>query len=347
MSWYIRKIKPDEKESFIEFLAAWVTNVPVRERFRWLYEGNPHGKGEIWLAVDRETEKIAACTAIFPKKMRINGVPVLGCTGGDTYVDPQWRRKGIAVALHKTTLAEMKEVGIHVHYGFPLADNFQAKLKAGALHPGHFSTAVLHLSIHPLLKKMKLDHLIPGSLQKVLDAIMVRSMGILPSRLSENSYTIGQITSFDGEFETAEKEISSSSYASCVRDVQYMKWRFFENPFRRYTILGCNEMNGSFRGYVALESAGATTVIGDLFAYPEEKIVTYLLQAAVKFAVSRGSRSIVVMMNPEEAFGRQLLHFGFRHSHENHLPLIILTELADSNLGNLKNWHLTAADLDV
>ena len=347
MPWYIRKIKTGEEEAFVSFLSAWVTNVPVEERFRWLYEGNPHGKGEIWLAVDKKTEKIAACTAIFPKKIRINGSMVLGCVGGDTYVAPQWRRQGIAAALHRATAVEMMDVGIELHYGFPLADNFQAKLKAGARHPGHFTTAALYLSSQPLLKKMKLACVIPSSLQRVLDATMVRAMGLLPSSVYENGYHTEHMTSFDTTFEAVEEEITSSFAICCVRDLPYLKWRFFENPFNKYSILGLKDKGGALRGYVALEVVGNATVISDLFCLLEETTVGSLLRAAVKFAVSHGSQSIVTMVNPEEPLGKYLLRFGFRPSHVNQLPLIVLTALDCATVNDLKNWHITAGYLDV
>lgn len=251
MSWYIRKMKTEESAAFIAFLSAWVKDVPVAERYRWLYQGNPHGKAQIWLAVDDKTEEIVACKACFPKRMRLNGKVLLGCVGGDMYVDPQWRRKGIAAALHLRTKMEMKDLGISLQYGFPLPENFGADLKTGARHPGNFFSAGLHLSSQPLLRKVKLGRLIPQKLQRVLDLAMVRVLGLVPTRATEKRCIIRQITSFDHTFEAVEEEISSSFSICCVHDMSYLQWRFFENPFKTCTVLGLEGIDGKLRGYGA------------------------------------------------------------------------------------------------
>jgi GNAT superfamily N-acetyltransferase len=319
----------------------------VSDRYRWLYQGNPHGKGEVWLALDKTTEEIVACTAIFPKKLRINGEMVLGCVGGDTYVDPRWRRKGIAAALHRTTANEMKDVGIQLHYGFPLAENFQAKLKAGAIHPGYFFTASLPLSSRPLLKKAKLDAFVPESLQMVMDKAMLRFRGLLTSTSDKSVYNARRISAFDGSFETLENEIASSFPICCVRGLPYLKWRFIENPMKQCTVLGLEDMDGHLCGYAALEKVGRAIVVGDLFVPPKVERVNAILRMVVEFAVSQDAKSIVIMMNPEELLGKRLLSFGFRLLRESRFPMIVLTDRADSGLDEIRNWHITAADLDV
>ena len=67
----------------------------------------------------------------------------------------------------------------------------------------------------------------------------------------------------------------------------------------------------------------------------------------VEFAVSQDAKSIVIMMNPEEFLGKRLLSFGFRLLRESRFPMIVLTDRADSGLDEIRNWHITAADLDV
>lgn len=347
MPWYIRKIKPGEEEAFVRFLSAWVTDVPVTDRYRWLYERNPHGKAEIWLAVDKKTEEIAACTAIFPKRLRVDGGLVLGCVGGDTYVDPRWRRNGIAAALHRTTATEMKNVGIELHYGFPLPDNFQAKLKAGALHPGYFFTASLPLSIRPILRKARVASFFPKGIQATLDSFMVRTRGLLPSAADKDRYTVRPVLAFNGDFETLEKDVTPSFPICCVRDLPYLQWRFFENPMKHYAVLGLRDMDGRLQGYAAIERVGEAVVIGDLFVSPSEERVNPLLRAVVEAAVIHGAKSVVTMVNPEEPLGGIVIRFGFRLLRENRFPMIVLTERTDHGVKDIGNWHITAADLDV
>jgi hypothetical protein len=72
-----------------------------------------------------------------------------------------------------------------------------------------------------------------------------------------------------------------------------------------------------------------------------------MLSTVVEYAVSHDAKSVVTMINPEEPMGESFLRFGFRLLRESRFPMIVLTDRADSGLDEIRNWHITAADLDV
>ena len=136
-TWYIRPIRAEDTEAFLSFLSAWVTNVSLKDRYRWIYQDNPHGKALTWLAVTSQDNKIVGCASVFPRKMWLNGHVETGSAGGDTYVDPMWRRKGIAEALHRASCKRHARKWSHaLQYGFPLRENLRAIRKAGRVPSG-------------------------------------------------------------------------------------------------------------------------------------------------------------------------------------------------------------------
>ena len=68
---------------------------PVESRYLWIYENNPHGGAASWVAEDSTSAQVIACTSCFPRRLFVAETEVLGCVGGDTFVHPDWRQRGI------------------------------------------------------------------------------------------------------------------------------------------------------------------------------------------------------------------------------------------------------------
>src|SRR5436853_7310900 len=86
-----------EIRSVIEEL---IPGTDVDRRLAWMYDANPAGRAITWLAIDDATGAVAGATSYFPFAMSIAGEPMRGALGGDGYVRPAFRRRGIASALH-------------------------------------------------------------------------------------------------------------------------------------------------------------------------------------------------------------------------------------------------------
>ncbi|MGD0664054.1 MAG: GNAT family N-acetyltransferase [Syntrophorhabdales bacterium] len=348
-TWYIRPIRAEDTEAFLPFLSAWVTNVSLKDRYRWMYQDNPHGKALTWLAVTSQDSKIVGCASVFPRKMWLNGHVETGSAGGDTYVDPLWRRKGIAEALHRASSKGMRENGVMLQYGFPLRENLKAKCKAGACLPGDFVSARCFLSIRPFVKKVKLDRLLPGKLLDLLDRVFLKVTNREISSSDESHYVVREVDTFDERFEAFSEELSSSFKICCVRDSSYLRWRFLNNPFRKYVLLEVTrKRDGRLYGFAAVEVSGDIGLMSEFFVRPESDAVKALLLGAMRFAVSRSLRSLwFELINPTGPFVRDLARSGFKLNYSDQKTLDVMGDYKRDALTDLRNWHLTLSDLDV
>jgi ribosomal protein S18 acetylase RimI-like enzyme len=347
VTWYIRRMQSDDIESFLDFLSNWVQD-GLRDRYRWIYQNNPHGKALTWLAINKNSNGIIGCTSIFPKKLSVHNRFVPGSVGGDTYVDPQYRRQGIAQTLHKVSRVDMRDNGIRLLYGFLDAENLGAFRKAGAYLPGSFVTARLFLSTKAVIRKAKLTWLLPEPLISISDRVYRRIVGIdtLQSRLVE--YTVSEFSGFDDSFETLSGEIASSVEICCVRDIPYLRWRFLDHPSKHYKLLYARRKdNDKVAGFAAVEISDNTAQISDIFGRTDDGSFEALLIALINFCLSKSLQKIWLMVNPSGLHCRILLSLGFRLDHSDLKALGVLGDTENDTIENLGNWYLTAADLDI
>src|SRR4051812_17876686 len=105
-----RIVRAEERDrpTVLALLAEHTPGADVARRHEWLYESNPHGAAVTFLAFD-EGGTPMGLTSLFPRRVVVKGEVRLGSIGGDGYVRPAFRRRGVATALHRACLALMQE----------------------------------------------------------------------------------------------------------------------------------------------------------------------------------------------------------------------------------------------
>jgi hypothetical protein len=342
----IRQMGRADEEGFLLFLSAWIPT-GLMERYQWIYKNNPHGRALTWLAIDQNSKKIAGCTSVFPKKLMLCNHPVIGSVGGDTYVAPTYRRQGIAKSLYQVSLADMRDSGIRLQFGFPLADNLAAFRKAGAYLPGSFATAKLFLSTRPLFRKIGLERLWPEALANVTDKVFLKFTGTMAVRAICSEYAIERFLDFDDSFGAQFGAVSPGDIW-CVRDTAYLRWRFLNDPVNQYALLRASRKdNGGFAGFMAMQMCGHTLQVCDLFASKEDGSFEALVVAAIDFGLSNFMESVALMVNPLGSHWPLLESLGFRLDCSDLKPLEVLGDKNGDRIDKLGSWYLTTCDLDV
>jgi GNAT superfamily N-acetyltransferase len=150
MTYTVRRALPSERPELESLLAELMPGQDVAQRIDWIHHGNPHGKAIVWFAVDNASGKIAGCTTYFPREIVAEGKIVKAALGGDCWVRPAFRRRGIAQALHARGRAEMPDEGMEVMYGTPTKANESPLLANGAKNIGYVARFVRLLEVDRL-----------------------------------------------------------------------------------------------------------------------------------------------------------------------------------------------------
>src|SRR5262245_32410123 len=99
MPFSVRRATPSDRHLIKRTIAEYLPTVDPTRRYDWLYLGNPHGTALTWLATDDASGELAGLTSFFPRRMIVDGVEACGALGGDGYVRPAFRRRGVGGLL--------------------------------------------------------------------------------------------------------------------------------------------------------------------------------------------------------------------------------------------------------
>jgi GNAT superfamily N-acetyltransferase len=219
-------------------------------RLSWLYDRNPGGRALTWLAHDHG--QLAGCTSYFPFQLHLDGVRVRGALGGDGYVRPQYRRRGLGGLLHAVARGAMRDHGIACMYGAPGERSVTALKHGGSCEVGHVVRYVRSLRRSSLRGRI---------LERVIQRLLSPPRF---ARLAPMEYR-------DDRVDTVWNAAAATIRLGAVRDAAFYTWRFIEAPSHReqpYVIVGDRGPIGA----CALERlhGGQKLRIVDLIAIPRE-----------------------------------------------------------------------------
>lgn len=310
----IERADARHQQDVLCLLAEHLPGSDVARRYAWLYEQNPHGRALTVIARDERSSEPLGITSVFPRRMYVAGRPIMGSVGGDGYVRPSARRRGIATALHRAALVAMRTSGVDAMVGPPEPHNLRALERAGARVVTQVRRYVRPRLVQALLSPM--------------DRIAARGDRLDP--------VIGIDRRVDAIFERA----LDDRIVTPARDAAHCAFRFAESPAgaqRAFIVM----LRDKPSGLCVLERRGGDVAILDLFA-PASDFGDVLRAVIVK----SDARSLAMQLNERGPHAEHLERFGFVprtdkpfqvHAHEG----------ADPALFDATRWFYTWADGDL
>ncbi len=347
MEWKIRRLEARDEAAFVPFLGNWITEQPVAVHFDWLYRGNPHGNAITWIVVLGGEDRIVGCTSAFPRRMRLDGESILGCFGGDAFVDPDFRRRGIAQSLHEYCATDMRRLEIECLYGFPVPANFRAFERAGALGPCDFHRFWLPLNAERIVRSLHLGPFAPIAATILNPAVNL----YLAKNLFRNSrpgIRLQVVGSFDSKVDELFDSVAHRFGICCVRDAAYLNWRFSNHPFINSTIVKWQD-NGSLLAYAVLDLRTKQCQILDFLVRDDAEIGHDFLASLAQFASDKGKWSIELNLNASGPGVQLFRRSGFKRHGTGHRLMVhtIHDQEKDKIFSDPGKWFLMPGDRDV
>jgi hypothetical protein len=339
----LRRAVEADRESVIAIVSRmWGEDISAR--YRWLYLANPHGRALTWLAIEQASGDVVGCTSIFPRKVMVDGVERLGSIGGDCYIDPRARRRGLATALHRISLQEMRQHRIDFMYGPPNPNNFAALIKAGSHGVTQFKRFVRPLQGSSVYRfafdrtPSKLEARLAGLPIKLLDRV---------TKVDASGLRLEPVSHFSAEFDTLFEQADTSTGVVLQRDSDYLNWHYLQGTARKQQPFAIR-LDDRLVGLTALEFADDQAAIVELFTIGDMKLLDAALQLLLSKAAEMGCAILEISCTASGLAASRLQRLGFMGRSERGFQVAVADDDPQATtLLNAESWNFLAADQDM
>lgn len=325
MTAIVREATPADRPEVAALIAEMIPGCDVEARLHWLYDTNPGGPAITWLA--EEQGKVAGCTSFFPFRLWLDGTEVRGALGGDGYVRPEFRRRGIGAALHEASCAAMPSHEIACMYGAPGAMNVTPLKAGGSREAGQVVRWVRPLKGEALR--------VPSPLAKAVSwALHPRTRARLVPAVDRDRF-------IDRVWEAAREALPLAA----VRDSSFYSWRFQHAPAHRQPTFVIMDLDRPI-GVCALETIGDGRIVRivDLIAVPGEW--RNCLLAAVEYCEHTSAELVDIKLLERDSAKRAMYRSLFVDRGKKPF-LCMIPAGGDPRLVDPERWFYTNADSDL
>jgi GNAT superfamily N-acetyltransferase len=348
----VRKFNREDKEQMIAlFEEVWDESLAkrLRQTWEWKYENNPHDlpEGNKTLVLERDG-RIVGMECFLSGSIFIKGktYPVLWAL--DFAVHPKHRGGGFRLISHAKRIYRDLLFGVTIE-GRPYrfykkmgnAEFFQVSVHKRILNPKNF-----------FRKKFKNKAVVFLAASLFRTATLILSLSKLQVKAKDLS--VSEISSFDARFDPFLKQATADYAITMVRDTEFLNWRFFQYPGRKYTVFAA-EKKDRIMGYIVIRDKHEAGLkygsILDLFTKKSDrKIRQMLISRALAFFKAEGVDVVSCVLSPSSrSVSGALIKNGF----------FIKTRGAriignpggypetEKDLRNPKDWYLTMMSSDM
>ncbi|MFX1391981.1 MAG: GNAT family N-acetyltransferase [Promethearchaeota archaeon] len=324
--WILRRYGEGPIEPFVEWRKL-VGRHKTLEYLEWEYKNGPWGSAETWIAdidgqiVGQYTMQRYECF-FFGKK-------VMASLSIDNAVHPDYRRRGIYVALEKQIMREEGKNNVIFSTGFP---NQQAL-------PGH----------------LKNDWYVIGSIPLLVND------NIIEIKAEKNSrYKLERIQKFDKKFDKLSESFKDELPIYLNRTSDYLNWRFVEKPqflppnlsyiYENYKII---DKMGELVSYIVTKIYETENLrilhLIDFLVPDDEGIYQLILSTLINKAKSLGINTISLFLNKAHPFTSFLRskNFYFANTERVYIIHININTLNEKEIKDERNHYITMADSDL
>lgn len=344
-------IQADIQKNKPGIIALWKRNFPdvphLEKRFSWLYENNPCGPPKCWLAMCNKTSGFVGCASIIPRRMYVNGQPVLAGIAADFAVDREHRAFGPALKLQKAVTFHCAENEIDFIYGFPNKQSEAVHLRAGY----RILSGISRLT--KLLKtRSKTEKYVNPKVAKLLSPMAdfaLSSLSLIQKYAGLSGYYCEELNSFDERFDKLWKRTLDRVPVIVERNSVYLDWRYKKSPHKKYEIFTLtNTKQERLFGYIVYYRKNKRVVISDIL-YENPKIALGLMSEFTITMRQRDLDEITITTLEGSQFTSWLKKSIFFHGKEEGNFITFLREdlPGDSPLLNPRNWLIFRGDGDT
>ncbi|MDZ7289950.1 MAG: GNAT family N-acetyltransferase [candidate division KSB1 bacterium] len=317
-------------------------------RFEWSLSRNPYGQPRAWLAIDESSGKVVGAVSAFPRRVLINGAPVLAWNGADTSIDKDFRTLGVAIKLRRAVKECVDRGEMRFLYSHPVENMRVVLEKVGHVVIGRLARHSVILRFDRFLNKWTGKNLFSSMLAHVANPVLLAWRG---NWLRSNGLAVRlqAQTRFDDEYDELFDSTDWGFPVIAVRDAQFLSWRFLQNPTHKEFCIFRLEEEKQLRGYAVVDFQGDGARILDFLTPAHGEKAGVLLAGIIRWLRAHGYCSLSVRASDHNPILPILRSFGpgFCDTVNSSIAVHAHPEGPDRIVLNEQNWFMTQADRDV
>lgn len=315
----IGTLEPRCLDAFLDLLADYLGPVAA-VRYRWLYLGNPHGTARTYVARHRPSGRLVGCTSLFPRRIAVGDHVVLAALGGDAYVLPEMRRRGVARRLHEETRAALGGE-LAFMFGPPAPDNLRVLKRVGAREVRtlrHFTCPLRGAWVGSWLRQRWAGHRLLGRLVHTVPPAVLESAFDCLERAAALRFVAHRgrpllpVERVDDRWDDLWERARPRGATAPVRDSAYLQWRFLDQPGQGVRMLALPSPAGSrqLSGYAVIGTSQGRLTIHDLLCETWEDVVV-LAEGLRQIARDQNLAAATLRLDQRGPYVAALLWAGF------------------------------------
>ena len=316
--------------------------------FDWQYLNNPEGEAIVITAKDEnEQNAVIGVESILPMNILVDQKIVKASLSCNSYVDPDYRNKGIFSKLISTVLEQSMKKNISCIYGVANDNSFNSFVRQGSYE----------ISDMPILfRPLRLSHYFSfpiSSVLRIFDNIWKAKKSANPNVNEFDGY-------FDESFEILATKASQRIPVIKQRTKEFLNWRYRNSPTRKYKTFVLRK-NSVLEGYVITRkteiNGKSVGVIVDFLVDSNANPlgIKDLVQTALDDFWKSGVSVTIAISGPLTAEYQTLSSAGFKIAPKFLKPqsahfILINSDPNREDLAQLKkydNWFFSFGDYDV
>ncbi len=357
VNWTIQEYTDSESKPIISLLQSCfgselTTEKKAHEHWIWEFFSVPQGPSEIFVAKDGN--QFVGHYGCIPMIFSTPNGEQKARLVVDVMTHPEYQKQGMFVALGLHSMHKIQQKGSIMALGFPTTSRYNQVM------PGHFKVGWFpHIKIpvlgRPLdpsaVAKAKFSNRFVSKLASWGLSLFLKIRPWKSLKFDEH-IEVKIVQSPDIQLDEFWEKIKSQYGFMQRRDFQFIKWRFFDSPHRKYHFFLAKN-KGSIVGYAALRLFNHLgldgTLIIDLVTEKESMHVRELLLDEIyKFALNSKSSILACMIN-DKITNDLIRKRGFINTGEVYTLILHIDQksISQNDLGGKDDWFLSWADFDV
>lgn len=308
-------------------------------RFDWLYRQNPHGLARAWLVVDADTRDWVGAAAIFPRRLRRQGVACDGYVLGDFCLDRAYRTLGPAIQLQRACLAEIASHADSLAYDFPSEGMLAVYRRMGLEAPARLVRFAKPLRLDQrIARRVPVRTLASAFAVAARVGLWARDFNFRPAK----GWVVEPFESeFGPEFSELMERAGTRDRVSVERSADYLNWRYRRHPTVRHEVLTVRR-GGSLHAYLVFAEVGGQARVVDAFGADDPEILRSLLAAAATRLRERGAQTLSFPLLSQDPWSEWLLRWGFKARESS--GVVILPANTSGEVRSRPAWFLVDGD---